>query len=723
MIYSYELEMQLLAGLIKYPEKYCEIANFISEEDFWNDGAKLNRVVFSVLRQAIENNENIDSIVLGQRVKSLGISFENNIDVADYIDSLSLRQVSRETIVTTAKELKKITVRRGFYQCAAEIGKKMRTMPASADYSEIITSADQIYNNRVNLYETGADSPVDLYEKMEDIVEERGNNPITEFGFVGPYPKLQDVYGSLLRPGNITVIVARSGVGKELANYSKILTPDGWTTHGKVKVGDKVLCPDGKTANVTGVFPQGKKQIFRVYFEDGRFVDSGAKHLWRVKLLSGKNWTTQTTEEILAKLEAGDGAGVPLSKIAVKKDFKAKIEEILKSEIGSETSCVSFVAESAAQAQELQQLVWQGGGVCTVSEKKYCILGELQNITGATKKKMPVQDCVYISSIEKLDQKENCTCIMIDHPDHLYITDNYIVTHNTQLSLDFISKVSFKYNVPILHFDNGEMSEEETIMRQCAALSGVPFHLLETGNWRKAGEDVVKKVRSVWDKIKQNKLFYYNVGGMNVDSQINLLKRFYYSQVGRGNPLIFNFDYIKTTYENTGAGKQEWQVVGEMVDKYKKCIQRELKTDKGPHVSMWTSVQSNRAGIVSNRQSSNVVDDESIVSLSDRITHFASHLFVLRPKTADELQTEKGFGTHKLIPLKARHLGRDIDGAINPVKMPDGSLKKNFFNLEFNNFSISEKGDLRDVAESMDANSTLSNDSHGADDAPDFDKS
>lgn len=503
MIYSYELEMQLLAALIKYPEKFVEIATFISEKDFWNESSKINRIIFKVLKQAIENGEKIDEIVIAQRVKTCGISFEDNISASDYIDSLSLRKISKDTIVTTAKELKKHTIRREIYQCCADIGKKMRSLPASTDYNSIIQTADQIYNNQINMYETGIDRPVNIYDKMEEVIEERGNNPITEFGFVGPHEKLQNIYGSLLRPGNITVIVARSGVGK------------------------------------------------------------------------------------------------------------------------------------------------------------------------------------------------------------------------TQFCLDFTTKVAAKYNVPILHFDNGEMSEEELTMRQCAALSGVPLHLLESGNWRKAGTEIVEKVRTTWDKIKKQRLFYYNVGGMNVDSQINLLKRFYYSEVGRGNPMIFSFDYIKTTYENSTANKNEWQLVGEMVDKYKKCIQREITNDKGPCISMMTSVQSNRSGIVNNRQSANVVDDESIVSLSDRITQFSSHMFILRNKTTDELQTEKGFGTHKLINVKARHLGRDIYGAINPVKLPDGSLKKNFVNLEFHNFSITEKGDLRDIVDGLNANASLNND--GSDDVPQLD--
>ena len=245
-------------------------------------------------------------------------------------------------------------------------------------------------------------------------------------------------------------------------------------------------------------------------------------------------------------------------------------------------------------------------------------------------------------------------------------------------------------------------------------MSGVPVWLLESGNWRKSGKETVSKVRSIWKTIKDKykRFYYYNIGGLNVDSQISILKRFYYAKVGRNNPLIFSFDYIKTTNENSG-NKNEWQVVGDMVDKYKKCIQRDVVGDTGPCISMITSVQSNRSGIVTNRNSANIVDDESIVSLSDRITQFSSHMFILRNKTADELQDERGFGTHKLINVKARHLGRDIAGAVNMVTMPDGTARKNFVNLDCNNFFITEKGDLRDIVSAQQATATLDNNSDG----------
>ena len=33
--------------------------------------------------------------------------------------------------------------------------------------------------------------------------------------------------------------------------------------------------------------------------------------------------------------------------------------------------------------------------------------------------------------------------------------------------------------------------------------------------------------------------------------------------------------------------------------------------------------------------------------------------------------------------------------------MPDGDLKKNYINLDFNNFNISEVGDLKDYVDSL----------------------
>ena len=66
MIYSYELEKQLLAGLIKDPESLTEISNFISTSDFYSDQSSLNSTIFRIIEQAINAGDEIDEIIVAQ---------------------------------------------------------------------------------------------------------------------------------------------------------------------------------------------------------------------------------------------------------------------------------------------------------------------------------------------------------------------------------------------------------------------------------------------------------------------------------------------------------------------------------------------------------------------------------------------------------------------------------------------------------------------------------
>ena len=186
MLHSFDLEQRLLAGLLKYPEKYTEISSFIDENDFWSEGSKINRTLFLVLRQIIENGDEIDEIIVSERVSRLGISFTDNSNPSEYIESLSLKKISPESVSGIARELKRYTVRREISSCGQTLSKKMASMSPSADLDTIVQLADQIYNDQINLYENGSDKPENIFESMEDLVEERGNNPVDEFGFSGP---------------------------------------------------------------------------------------------------------------------------------------------------------------------------------------------------------------------------------------------------------------------------------------------------------------------------------------------------------------------------------------------------------------------------------------------------------------------------------------------------------------------------------------------------------
>jgi hypothetical protein len=85
-----------------------------------------------------------------------------------------------------------------------------------------------------------------------------------------------------LAKGEIGVILAPTGVGKEQPNSEPILTPKGWVKMGDIKIGDKVVGSDGKEQFVIGVYPQGKKPIYKIEFTDNTYTTCGLQHLWSV---------------------------------------------------------------------------------------------------------------------------------------------------------------------------------------------------------------------------------------------------------------------------------------------------------------------------------------------------------------------------------------------------------------------------------------------------------
>jgi hypothetical protein len=70
---------------------------------------------------------------------------------------------------------------------------------------------------------------------------------------------------------------------KDLADNTPMLTANrGWTTHGDLRVGDKVFAPNGAPVEVLAVSPQyTDSEMYEVEFVDGAKLLAGAGHQWR----------------------------------------------------------------------------------------------------------------------------------------------------------------------------------------------------------------------------------------------------------------------------------------------------------------------------------------------------------------------------------------------------------------------------------------------------------
>lgn len=101
------------------------------------------------------------------------------------------------------------------------------------------------------------------------------------------------------------ILEVQTGRGKALANNTPVRVPGGWKNMGDIRVGDKVIAPDGTATDVIGHYPQGKVPLYDITFADGRTVTCCGEHLWKVYYVNttkNRRWRVVNTLEVLRYL-------------------------------------------------------------------------------------------------------------------------------------------------------------------------------------------------------------------------------------------------------------------------------------------------------------------------------------------------------------------------------------------------------------------------------------
>lgn len=87
--------------------------------------------------------------------------------------------------------------------------------------------------------------------------------------------QLRDVYGD-------SVDKVIQGNAQPLS--SQLATRNGYIRMGDVAIGDKILAPSGHEVVVNGVYPRGRRRVYRVTRADGSSTLACNEHLWAVRL-------------------------------------------------------------------------------------------------------------------------------------------------------------------------------------------------------------------------------------------------------------------------------------------------------------------------------------------------------------------------------------------------------------------------------------------------------
>lgn len=76
-------------------------------------------------------------------------------------------------------------------------------------------------------------------------------------------------------------LAAGNQTGKAVKNGTLIATPTGFVPIESVQIGDEAIGGDGQICSITGVYPQGIKQLYRLTFDNDEQIVCCEEHLWK----------------------------------------------------------------------------------------------------------------------------------------------------------------------------------------------------------------------------------------------------------------------------------------------------------------------------------------------------------------------------------------------------------------------------------------------------------
>lgn len=393
----------------------------------------------------------------------------------------------------------------------------------------------------------------------------RGIFPFSEEVLKDPSSFIEDVYGGEpvklglteldlrlrggMRPGELGIVVAATGVGKALTVSTPVLTPKGWTPMGMIREGDLVIGSDGTTTRVIGVYPQGELPTYRVNLTDGAYVDCCENHLWSVRTDQDSEWRTCSTRELMDLLSRGREIVLPtlrapaaLPPQPVDEDpytvglrvgdttlsghtrphlphkythnsEKVRVD-LLRGLMDAQGEVLlpgrmRYSAWDRSLVYDVVDLVRSLGGNASRpysgSKRQWCITVDLPDWlfravrSSGGRVPAPPKKRELVRSILSIEPRglEPCQCIRVEAEDSLFCVKDYVLTHNSLLLVNIALSV-MRQGKRVIYYalDNikGEMLE-----RIFAAATGTSIAATKGNGW---GDDIRLRVGGA------NHLFY-----------------------------------------------------------------------------------------------------------------------------------------------------------------------------------------------------------------------
>lgn len=311
--------------------------------------------------------------------------------------------------------------------------------------------------------------------------------------------------------------------GKALLDSEILYLEDREKMIGNIVVGDKIYDDKGNLVKVVGVYPQGKVTTYRVVFEDGRNVICCGNHQWRVN--HGGKWHVRSLRAIAGldyksmSIPVGEALNYPTAKLPVPPSAYASMLAAYFGGYGGDMFfdkyiCKKFLRSSIDQKKDfIENFIRSFRNVVTGEEELMLshidmdVINFVQRMFWASGWYAKLEGNKLILSRNRKELKirsisiygkEHATCITVDNDSHLFLTTNYIVTHNTAIMSSLLARnATMTYN--LTHNVIGASKEDLANMGEYLefGLDNLPPYLTinRTGNdWTK---EVVLGTRNI----------------------------------------------------------------------------------------------------------------------------------------------------------------------------------------------------------------------------------
>lgn len=329
-----------------------------------------------------------------------------------------------------------------------------KTKTGEIKNKSIITEIEEKIEKIVHIGDE-EDYGTDVFEGIEEVFRKDFRETIPTGITV-----IDAVTGGGLGKGEVGLILAPGGVGKAQPLSAKILTPTGWTLMGDIKENDLIIGSDGKSQKVLGVYPQGIRPIYKITFNDNTSTLCDEEHLWSVSKRNTDITEILTTNSLKALIKEVDYK-IPIIKPVefnnktnvdlyeyglsinntqnntIPNQFKyssisnriSLLEGILDGKgYFQKNGIISYYSNSYRVVNDIKEIVLSLGGYCAI---------EIMNTLDSN-------NVIYVANIRYYDtdkyiksisysHEEEAQCIFVENEDHLYVTDDYILTHNTTI--------------------------------------------------------------------------------------------------------------------------------------------------------------------------------------------------------------------------------------------------------------------------------------------------